>query len=139
MQVKCIESSVKVAARAGDQLMKVRITGEGNGIANLKHPVPSGQPASFLSYAAKTGKLRMRLPVRDREKWFHQGSHRDVMLRAFPTLRDDPAILIQQEVGEIGAGKVTGQYRRSRLCMQVLDRAWRRGFLRHAEHKHHRH
>src|SRR5947209_3445592 len=119
--------------------MKVRITGKSDRVTNLKRPVPARQPAGLLPCTAKRGKRPMRLPVGRGEKGFHQGANRHIALRMLPSLRNDLAILIEQQIGQVRVIEVVGQQRRSRLRMQVLRRGARGcSALHHTEHKNHR-
>lgn len=78
----------------------------------------------------------MRVAIGNSEKWFHQRPHGELALRLFPALRDDLAILIQQQIGQISIVKITRQHCGRCLRVQILRwYAGRRGWMRRAEHK----
>ena len=53
----------------------------------------------------------MRLSVSHGEKRFHQGPNRHIALRMLPSLRDDLAVLIEQQIGQVRVIEVAGQQR----------------------------
>ena len=62
----------------------------------------------------------MRLPVCRGEKRLYQRTDRYITLGILPSLSNDLAVFIQQEIRQIRIVEITRQQSCSRLCMKVL-------------------
>src|ERR1051326_8109494 len=116
-----------------DQLMKVRIAGEGNGFTQSQGAMPTWKPAGLPSGAMQFREVVVHAAIGDSRKWLGKRSDRDILLLPLPTRGHDPSIFIEQQKGDVRITEIPRQRGRSRLSMQVAGGTALRRNLLHGE------
>ncbi len=104
----------------GHKLVKIRIAGKRDRLADSERPMSAGEPACGFSFAVKLRKRCVRSAIRHGEKRLDQRTNGDLALRMLPSLGHDVAIFVEQKKRKIRIRKLPGQCGRRRLGAEVL-------------------